>query len=73
MPEVGVTKLDSDDTWPVVVREYLPPLALVAVISGLAIVILRIIMELLHAGVALAALAQELQEIVRNVLPRVVH
>jgi hypothetical protein len=57
----------------VVVREYLPPLALVAVISGLAIVILRIIMELLHAGVALAALAQELQEIVRNVLPRVVH
>jgi hypothetical protein len=57
----------------VVVREYLPSLALVAVISGLAIVVLRIIMELLHAGVALAALAQELQEIVRNVLPRVVH
>jgi hypothetical protein len=57
----------------VVVREYLPPLALVAVISGLAIVVLRIIMKLLNAGVALAALAQELQEIVRNVLPRVVH
>jgi hypothetical protein len=57
----------------VVVREYLPPLALVAVISGLAIVVLRIIMKLLHAGVALAALAQELQKIVRNVLPRVVH
>ena len=73
MPEVGVTKLDSDDTRAVVVREYLPPLALVAVISRLAIVVLRIVVELLHAGVALAALAQELQEVVRDVLARVVH
>ncbi len=72
MLEVGVTNLESDDTLPVVVREYLPPLAFIAVISRFAVV-LRIIMQLLHTGVALAALAQELQEIVRYVLPRDVH
>ena len=70
---MGVTSLESDETRAVVVREYLPPLAFIAVISGFIAVIQRIVMQLLHACVALAALAQELQEIVRYVLTRNVH